>query len=152
MKIQELLIERIWKVVVRNGKVTALKIEKDQYGRKSVGAGYDGSEQGKKDIRMLMSSDVKTGRIWSEVSGKSDSLYIKMGATPIEAKYAEVLVKHPILSINPDGYHYTRLFNGIPREKVIIGFADISLDELNELEKNHTNIHKLPNNIRIKKG
>ena len=150
----EELINRFhrWKIVVRNGQVTAVKVEKDQYGRKSVGMGSDGTPQGKQDVRMLIKGDVAMNRTWAETSGAPESLYKKYGAVPIPAKYAELLTKHSVISYNPDGFHYTRLFNGHPKEKIIFGFAYLSPKNIETLENNGFSLSELPPNIKLSKG
>ena len=140
----------LWKIVIRNGNITAVKVEKSQYGRKSVGVGTDGTSQGKKDIRMLIQTDISMKHTWAETSGKPESLYRKMGANPIPAKFAEFLTRHSILSIAPDGYHYTRLFNRTPYEKIIYGFADITADDIKALETYGIDVKQLQEGIRIK--
>lgn len=60
------------KIVVRDGKVTAVNLYKDDaYGRKSVAAATNGTEQGKKDFKMIKSEDIKQERAYGEVSGCS---------------------------------------------------------------------------------
>ena len=49
----------LWKLVRRGDDgITALKVYKDLYGRKSVGSGTNGTIQGKKDYILLKDSDV----------------------------------------------------------------------------------------------
>jgi hypothetical protein len=139
----------LWKVVVRNGDVTAVKVYRDQFGRKSVGVGTNGTYQGKKDIKMMMQDDVKTGRMWVEVSGKPEQLYRKFGAMPIDAKYAEILTKHPIMSISPDGYHYTRMIAGKPHEKIIYGVVNLSPEAVEYLKNQGINPHELPPGVKL---
>jgi hypothetical protein len=139
----------LWKIVVRNGIVTAVKVYRDQFGRKSVGVGTNGTVQGKKDIKMIMQDDVKTGRMWVEVSGKPEQLYRKFGAMPLDAKYAQLLTKHPIMSISPDGYHYTRLIAGTPHEKIIYGVVNLSPEDVETLKNHGLNLHELPPNVKL---
>jgi hypothetical protein len=145
------LIDRFfrWKLVVRDGNVTAVKIEKDQSGRKTTGLGTDGSIQGKNDIRMLMKSDVITGRGWIECSGKPEIIYRKLGALPIPNKFASILLNRPIISFNSDGYHYTRLFGGKPNEEMIFGFAKLTFDDVHKLIDAGLSVDNLPKNIKI---
>ena len=142
----EELIEKsgMWKLVVRNGLVTAVKIYRDQFGRKSIASGSDGSRQGKKDVFMMMKDDVKYGRTWAEVSGPVEKLMGKFGATPIPAIYAEYLSKKKILSISTDGYHYTRLIEGEPHEKIMFGVPQLTPKNILELESQGISLNHWP--------
>ena len=119
----------LWKLVTRDGKVTAVGIYKDKFGRKGIASGTDGSTQGKKDYMMIKSEDVKHKRSWSEVSGAPEKIMTKLGAKPIPNKYAHALTGKHIIELNRDGFHYTRLIAGHPHEKVIMGFINVT-DEL----------------------
>ena len=140
----------LWKIVFRNGKITAAKIYKNQFGRKAVALGSDGTLQGIKDAKMLLKSDATTGRMWGEASGRPEHLYKSYGAKPIPAKYASLLTGKPIISYNPDGYHYTRLINGHPYEKIIYGVVNLSPEEVELFRNNGVNFQELPDNIKTK--
>jgi hypothetical protein len=120
---EELLTEPgYWKLVVRNGKVTAVNIYKkvpntDNY--KVIASAsetehnpetdtYKASAQGIKDYSMVKDADIRTHRSWSEVSGPAERLLAKSGAQPISNKFANLLTGKEILARNPDGIHYTR--------------------------------------------
>ena len=119
----------LWKLVMRDGQITAVKIYRDQFGRKAVAMGTDGSIQGRRDIRMLIADDVKFGRSWAETSGAPERIMKGMGAPPIPAIYAEFLSNKAVLSYNPDGFHYTRLIEGEPHEKIMYGTLKLTKAE-----------------------
>lgn len=138
----------LWKMVIRSGKVTAVNIYKDQYGRKSIASGTDGSTQGKKDYMMLKNADVKYRRAWAEVSGVPEKIIARMGAKPIPNKFAELLTGKEILEYNDDGFHYTRMIAGHPHEKVIYGAIQITPELEEYLQKNNIQLHELPDNFK----
>ena len=120
--IEELIeTSSLWKLVRRNGKIVAISLYKDFKGRKGIGAGSDGSEEGKKALYDLWAEDLKLNRAWTEVSGKTEHIKLKQGFKPIPNKYAAEILNKEILNLNPDGIHYTRLISGVPYEKVIVG-------------------------------
>ena len=144
------LIEKsaLWKVVTRDGIPTAVLIYKDQFGRKSIAAGTDGTPQGKRDYMMLQTADSVHRRAWGEVSGAPEHLMKKLGCKPIKAKFAHMLTGKEILSIADDGYHYTRMIAGEPHEKIIYGVVELSLDQIETLAKASINLHELPHSLR----
>ena len=137
----------LWKIVVRDGKVSAVNIYRDQHGRKSIASGTDGSPQGKKDFMMLKSADVKYNRAWVEVSDAPERILSKMGAKPIPSKFAGPLTGKEILDYNEDGYHYTRLIAGEPHEKIMFGIVkmDPSLEE--KLKRAGISVNEVPSNF-----
>ena len=118
----------LWKIVTRDGNITAVNIYRDQHGRKSIASGTDGSPQGKKDYLMIKNEDVKFNRAWAEVSGAPEKILIRAGAKAIPAKFAPILTQKEILSYNPDGVHYTRLIAGHPHEKAMYGVVKVTPD------------------------
>lgn len=124
----------LWKIITRNGKISAVNIYKHQYGRKTIASGTNGTLQGKKDYFKLKNEDVDLKRVWGEVSGAPEHLLKKYGATPIPNKFAEFLTKKLILSYDEDGYHYVRLIQGEPHRKIIYGNVKLTPDEELELE------------------
>src|ERR1035441_1892353 len=151
---KEELINRfpLWKLVIRNGLITAVMIEKEQFGRKSIAVGSDGTAPGKQDVKMLMKNAITSKRTWAEVSGAPEAIYRNFGAIPIESKYAEILSKHSVVSYNEDGYHYTRLFNGHPKEKIIYGVAILQPSDVDLLQSKGISLHELPANIKLAKS
>jgi hypothetical protein len=109
--------------------------------------GYKATAQGKKDYTMLKNDDIKTKRAWAELSGPAEKLMLKAGAKPINNKYAEFLTGKKILELNPDGYHYTRLIQGEPHEKIIIGFVHLSPQGKEKLISLGFDLKHLPDNI-----
>lgn len=147
--VEELIAKsQLWKMVVRNGRVTAVNVYKDQYGRKSIASGTDGSDQGRADYMMIKDTDIKLGRSWGEVSGSPERLLARSGATPMPAKFAPMLTGKKILSYNPDGIHYTRLINGEPHEKVIYGVVQLTPDTESKLQAMGVQLQDLPANFQ----
>jgi hypothetical protein len=145
----EELMEKLglWKIIVRNGRVTAVNVYRDQHGRKSIASGTDGTSQGKLDYKMIKSEDVRLGRAWAEVSGAPEAILSKMGAKPIPSKFAKILTGKHIMSYDPDGYHYTRLIAGEPREKIMYGVVNLSSELKQQLENSGIQVNQLPNDI-----
>jgi hypothetical protein len=139
----------LWKLSRRNGKIVAVALYKDMYGRKAIAFGTDGSIDGKRDFYNLRDEDLKLNRMWVEASGAIEKVLLKAGARPVPAKYASSLTGKEILSINPDGFHYTRLLQGHPYEKIIFGFVDVTQDLADRFEKAGLNLHELPDNMKI---
>lgn len=115
-----------WKAVRRDGKLVAVVVYVNRHGyRKALGVGHNGTRQGKRDAVGILRADVNLDRSWIEVSGRAEELEISLGATMLPNQYAEILTGKEILSLNDDGYHYTRLIAGKPFEKVMMGPKDI---------------------------
>ena len=140
----------LWKIVTRDGVITAVNLYRDQYGRKSVAVGTNGSRQGIKDYVMVKGEDDKFGRAWAEVSGKPELTMQKSGAIPIPAKFAPMLTKKEIIEYNPDGVHYTRMIGGEPHEKIIYGSVYITQQDADRMASFGITLHDLPENIKIK--
>jgi hypothetical protein len=75
---------------------------------------------------------------------------LRSGAKPIDNKYAEFLTGKKILDLNPDGYHYTRLIQGEPHEKIIVGFVHLSPQGKEKLVSLGFDLKNLPDNISSK--
>jgi hypothetical protein len=112
------------KLVVKQGKVIAVTIYKDELGRKSIAGGTDGSAEGKKWFLKMREEDIKLNRAWAEVSGKMETIMIKGGATPIPNSMVAKILGKPILHYDQDGYHYTREIMGEPHTKIMFGDID----------------------------
>jgi hypothetical protein len=119
----EELLNKVWlaKLVRKNNKIIAAALYKDKYGRKAIAAGSDGTTEGKNAVKKIIEEDVKQNRSWGEFSGKAESLYLKNGGIPIPNDMAEEILGKEILEKDPDGFHYTRMINGEPHRKMIIG-------------------------------
>jgi hypothetical protein len=139
----------LWKLVQRGDTITALGIYKPSEktkNMKSIATAteteidpekniYVATTQGKKDLIMLKSEDIRLNRSWVEVSGPAEKFMLKLGAQNVPNKFAEFLTGKKILELNPDGVHYTRLIQGEPHEKMIVGFANLSPEGLAALSK-----------------
>lgn len=109
------------KVIRKNNKIVAAALYKDKYGRKAIAKGFDGTEIGKDAVKMIYKEDVEQNRSWGEFSGGAEKLMLKNGGIPLPNTLAKDILQKPIISLNPDGFHYTREINGEPHEKIIIG-------------------------------
>jgi len=120
---KEDLIRKSWmaKCVKKDNKLVAVRLYKDQYGRKGIAGGTDGSSIGKQWFMKMIQEDIKFSRSWTEVSGAMEHILRKNGAEPIPNYMAKELTGKDILEFNPDGYHYTRMIAGEPHEKIIFG-------------------------------
>jgi hypothetical protein len=130
------LIEKswLWKLVKRDGKIVAVQIYKDQYGRKSIAGGTDGSPTGKAELNKIVMDDIKLNRSWAEVSGAPEHIITKLGGQPLPNTLAAMLTGKEILELNPDGYHYTRLIAGKPYEKIIFGTVNLPSGVMSKIE------------------
>lgn len=125
-KSKEDLIEKtgLAKLVRKEGRIVALRIYKDELGRKSIAGGTDGSALGRLWFLKICEEDIKLNRAWGEVSGKMEHIMLKRGATPIPNTMVAKILGKPIISLDPDGYHYTREIMGEPHTKMMIGDVD----------------------------
>jgi len=112
----------LWKIIRKGGTIIAVKIYKDKYGRKSIGSAHDGTPQGKSELIKMVVDDIRHKRMWGETSHGLEKFYVKQGLAPIPNKYAEKILEKPIISLDPDGIHYTREIQGAPHVKAIYGF------------------------------
>lgn len=153
-----------WKVVVRNGDITTVSLYKrvgntDNFKVYASASdtdynpetdSYKASARGIKDYVMVKDADIKTGRAWAEVSGPTERIMARSGATPISNRFASFLTGKEILELNPDGYHYTRLIQGKPHEKMLYGFVKLSAEGREALSNHGISIHELPKNVSVK--
>jgi len=147
--IEELIAKSaMWKLVMRDGDISALTIYKDVHGRKAIASATNQSLKGSKDYKMIRTADHKLERSWAEVSGKPEILFHKMGAEPIPNKFAHILTSKHILKLNDDGYHYTRLIAGDPHEKIIYGTVNLSDELLQKIQDAGIELHELPSNMK----
>jgi hypothetical protein len=150
-----------WKLVRRDGKITAVNIYKRSEKTKNyksiasateteldpVTGNYRATPRGLKDYNMLKNEDLKMKRSWSEVSGAAEVLLKRAAAIPVSNKFAEVLTGKRVLSLDDDGFHYTRLIQGEPHTKIIYGFVDLTQDAYQELTDRGIDLAELPPNI-----
>lgn len=77
----DLLNDRyLWKLVRRGDRITACAIYKTEDGGRKISAlGTDGSEQGKKDLYMILDEDLRFSNrgMWAEVSGSVEHIINK---------------------------------------------------------------------------
>ncbi len=162
--VEELMNEPgYWKVVRRDGRLTAVNIYKKVPRTKTYKViasateteydpekkRYKATKPGFKDYEMVKSGDVKMKRSWAEVSDKAEKMMQLAGAKPVPNEYAELLTGKNILELNPDGYHYTRLIQGEPHEKIIYGFIKLSDAGREKVIDMGIDLHSLPDNIEI---
>ena len=118
----------LWKIVKKDNKIKAVSIYKDKFGRKSIASGTDGSVEGREYVKQIMRDNMKFSNTnaWAEVSGAPEYLLLKFGGKKIPNKYAAKITGKQIISLNDDGFHYTRMIAGEPHEKIIIGNVDFN--------------------------
>lgn len=133
----------LWKLSRRDGRITAVAVYKDSYGRKSVASGTDGTAQGKHDYFLIKNEDIKFKRAWAEVSGPVEKIMQKSGAKALPNKFAALLTGKAILELNPDGFHYTRNIGGHPHEKIIYGYVNLSDRDLKKFSSIGITMHDL---------
>jgi len=111
----------LWKLVRKNNKIVAVSIYSDKLGRKAIGGATDGTDEGKKALYQIWLEDIKQNRAWAEVSGAAEHIKTKLGEKPVPNKFVAQILGKTLISLNPDGYHYTRLIAGEPHEKLLVG-------------------------------
>lgn len=139
----------LWKLVFRAGKLTAVNVYKDSHGRKSIASATDKTTQGKRDYIMMKNDDVKFERAWGEVSGAPEAIMKKSGLKPVPNKFAHALTGKEILSLNDDGFHYTRMIGGHPEEKIIYGAPQLDDKLKAKLKDAGISLKELPTNIKL---
>lgn len=114
----------MWKMVRRNGKITAVKIYKFKNGgRKANCAATDGTEQGIADMKKVYQEDglLKDRKAYAEVSGKALSTCLNQGNIPLPAVVAKEILKKDLTPCE-DGWFYTRkLGDGHEHHKLLVG-------------------------------
>ena len=147
-----------WKVVKRGDKITAANLyrkipQTTTFKIYASGAEaeldpetqeYSATEQGKRDYINIKKADVTQKRSWADVSAAPDKFAKRLGAARIPNTFAAYLTGKEILELNPDGYHYTRLIQGMPYEKTMYGFIGLTSDQEKALENNGLNLRDLP--------
>lgn len=115
----------IWKLVKRGTYITAVACYSTKRGgRKCVAIASDGTTSGKADLFKIMQEDIdlKDRQAWLEVSGKPEQHMKRMGANPIPTDMVKLLLPDKqIISIDSDGYHYTRMIGGNLHTKICYG-------------------------------
>jgi hypothetical protein len=133
----------LWKLSRRGGRLTAVAVYKDSFGRKSIASGTDGSTEGKQDYIRIKNEDLKFKRAWAEVSGPVEKVMQRSGAKPLPNKFAEILTGKKILELNQDGFHYTRMIAGHPHEKIIYGYVNLSPNDVQKFKAMGVEMHDL---------
>lgn len=112
------------KLVRKDGKIVAAALYKDKYGRKAIAKGSDGSVDGRNAVKQIYRDDVKFDRAWGEFSGKPEELLLKYGGAPVPNTMVADILGKPLLSLDPDGFHYVRMIDGEPKRKIVIANMD----------------------------
>lgn len=147
-----------WKVVKRGDKITAVNLYRKVPQTQTFKVYASGTEttsdpitntprstlQGKRDYSMVKKADVTQKRAWAEVSGPAEAVANRSGGKPIPNKYAAYLTGKEILDLDSDGYHYTRLIQGKPYEKIMYGFVKLTPEQRKAMEMNGLDINDLP--------
>ena len=147
-----------WKIVKRGDKITAANLYRKVPQTQTYKVYASGSEtipdpitnaprstvQGKRDYLMTKKADVTQKRAWAEVSGPAEAVVNRVGGNPIPNKYAAYLTGKEILDLDSDGYHYTRLIQGKPYEKIMYGFVKLTPEQRKAMEMNGLDINDLP--------
>lgn len=120
-----------WKLVRRGGsqtstgKITAAKLYKVKDGmRKCNCAGFDGTEQGKKDLLKIYQEDamLKDRKVYGEFSGKAVSTVLKQGGIPVPNVIAQQMLSDKEVELMDDGWYYKReLGDGKKHIKLMAG-------------------------------
>ena len=66
-----------WKIGKTSGKVNAVAMYRDKGGRKRVAVGTDGTDDGKRNLMLIVKDDLTTGRSYSELSERFLGFAIK---------------------------------------------------------------------------
>ena len=115
----------IWKLVRRNGKITAVKIYKfKDGGRKANCCATDGTDQGAADMKMIYKEDglLKDRKAYAEVSGKACSTALNQGNIPLPAVVSQEVLKGKKITPCEDGWFYLReLGDGKTHHKLLCG-------------------------------
>ena len=112
-----------WKLVTRNGKVTAACIyTMNSLGRKAKYGMSDGTPSGKKDLISILTEDVtQVARgAYYEVSGAPERILTRLGMKVIPADKVSAILNKTVTP-SEDGFHYTRNIAGRPVEKLLLG-------------------------------
>lgn len=118
-----------WKLVRKNNKIIAALIYKlDGQNRKYNAGGSDGTVEGKQALYKILADDIvlHDRGAYGEVSDAIEHIYLdKFGGKTIPNKVAQYILKNrfnkEVISLDPDGKHYTRMINGKETRKVMVG-------------------------------
>lgn len=94
------------------------------------------SADGKKSLYRICEDDKKfiDRMFWGEVSEAIEHIYVnKIGITKVPAEMAQKLLKDkPFISIDSDGFHYTRKIGNEIVTKIMIGDTQVISDLIND--------------------
>lgn len=111
----------IWKLIKKDGEYVSVGIYKDTpMGRKATLSATNGEKTGARGFHHIRGEDLTQNRMYAEVSGRVETIVMKKGAVPIQAKYVSKILGKEI-QIMSDGYHYTRDLGGKSTPKVMVG-------------------------------
>jgi len=117
----------LWKIIYLDEVIVGVIIYKAKNGLKMVALGIANfiSRKSQSYIKTMLSSIFKLtfSNTWMEVSEGVERFIIKNGGDIffIKNTMAVQLTGKEILSLDKDGYHYTRKINGIVKTKIMIG-------------------------------
>lgn len=117
----------LWKLVRKNGKIVACCIYKGNYNNRKLSvAGSDGTSIGKQALYDLWDEDIEMIErgMWAEVSEAAEHILLKKGVVKIPAEIAAKILHDrgkEVLSIEDDGYHYTRRIGNHELTKLMVG-------------------------------
>jgi hypothetical protein len=117
----------LWKLVKRGNKITAaLLYTLKRGGRKACYMASDGTDQGKRDLNMIIFEDARmTDRdAWAEVSGRAIKVFLRNGHLPVPNTVAREIMKDKEFDeLKDDGWFYTRKIGGEPKTKIMVSRA-----------------------------
>lgn len=114
-----------WLLGVCQDEVIAALVLEPKKGRKIVALAADCREE-QRDTAIITLGNLlrdQWSSAWSEVSEKAEKFALRNGGADfrISNREAQALTGKPILDLNPDGYHYTRMILGHAKEKLMLG-------------------------------
>lgn len=111
----------IIKAIKRNGKISAINLYKQKFGRKSIATANDGSMQAKQDAKKIKIEDRDLQRAWGEVSDVPEIMAKNMKIPVVPASRASELLNKQV-ELDPDNEHYYREIGGKKTRKIIVGY------------------------------
>lgn len=117
----------LWKVIYLEERVVGIVIYKAKRGLKMVALGIASflEKKSRCNIKTMLSHifQLTFANSWMEVSEGVERFIIQNGGHHflINNTLASQLTGKTILSLDADGYHYTREINGVTKTKVIVG-------------------------------
>jgi len=109
------------KATKRGDTITHATLYKSSHGRKIIGLGRKGDDQGKKDLEKNITTDKKLKRAWGEFSQPAEKTYRHHGFVQRSSARASRLVDKPDIEVKNKKY-YTRSIGGKKHTKTILGY------------------------------